>query len=399
MDIQSAYGNAAAAGAAQAMMASAGQQAPATALASGGARKYPKWLPKKAKNDKRRPAARTGEAIQAEIDAALQEHLGPDTDLAGLSEEQRARIKVDVVISLGKGPYVIEHPIRVCSGVVIEGDDTVLRWRGKVTKAEHSVIEGKGVRDVMIRGVHIKGGTSAADRKETRKEVREKATQDDDPGESHKLKMRQAWADTPRLVGINLEGRGAKDANKDGVVNKKDDSNFTIADSEIEGCGKYGIHISGARDVRLKDNELKRNGTSKAYDHNIYLRRIADVDIEGGSSTKAAGNGLNIARANGVEIKDFKTSRNGGHGTRIVRGQDIDIDGLTANRNGEDGLLFGAEPGIMNSSGKHKQKGAHNKNVSVKHSRMHRNGRKDLHVAEARGERTFEDNDYDTGPR
>ena len=126
-----------------------------------------------------------------------------------------------------------------------------------------------------------------------------------------------------------------------------DDENerITMKGLTVRNCGSQGVLVLDTNDLVISDSFLYNNGTSRAFDHNMYLRGVDNATIENIVSTDAAGNGFNASESNGLIINNYVARENGGHGIRVSNSFNIVITSCIALNNGYAGIMFVSESG------------------------------------------------------
>lgn len=124
-------------------------------------------------------------------------------------------------------------------------------------------------------------------------------------------------------------------------------SNITMNNVEVSNCA-MGIHIKGARDVRLSNMNVHHNGMIEAYYHNLYFRRVFKYTIKDSEfHNSPTGNGMNHSQSEDVSLINNYCHDNFFRGLRVEGEQGYIINKITVSGNKCTGNgLTNAQPGI-----------------------------------------------------
>ncbi len=108
-----------------------------------------------------------------------------------------------------------------------------------------------------------------------------------------------------------------------------------------------GIHIKGARDVRVTDCALFENGIIREFYHNLYLRRVTQGLVDGCDLTNSpTGNGLNVSYSTNVTVLNSQALENYFRGFRFSDTPNVTNRFCLAMRNGDYGIVLEKEQTI-----------------------------------------------------
>lgn len=210
---------------------------------------------------------------------------GEGWEPVGTDEDMQTALDAHKRIRLAPGVYEVSEPIRLSSGMRIRGagrNKTVVKWTGGKNRNGAVFMggsKGQGISDVRIRDLSIRGGSSA-DRK-------------------RRLRARNGTMKDGKLQKLNPEGseRGIKRMSGIKIIGQKGGEAIRLSGLGIRDLDRYGIHVKNARKLALTDNLVRRCGTSRAYDHGVYTRRVDEVVARGGRYSDNSGAGMKVADA------------------------------------------------------------------------------------------------------
>jgi parallel beta-helix repeat protein len=110
--------------------------------------------------------------------------------------------------------------------------------------------------------------------------------------------------------------------------------NITLAYLTTHHCGRHGIHIKGANNVKLGHIRSYRNGVNVDHDHNIYLLRVTHASVRNIVTHHAAGNGLSSTLLRDATIENIRSQNNGRRGIRLGAGNQIWLKNCLVQANG-----------------------------------------------------------------
>lgn len=142
------------------------------------------------------------------------------------------------------------------------------------------------------------------------------------------------------LMGILLTADGDTYSNAES-------SDILLDNVEISNCA-MGIHIKGARDVRLTNMNVHHNGMIEGYYHNLYFRRVFMFTIEDSQfHNSLTGNGMNVSQSEDVTLRNNNCYDNYFRGFRIEGESGFKIYNILVEDNTATGNGFSSEqPGI-----------------------------------------------------
>lgn len=235
-------------------------------------------------------------------------------------------------IVLGAGNYNVSRALIIYSEIAICGDSSLNPWDVIITPNTTYYNEPIIFSDAPIHNVHFENF-----------KVQGRLTDAEQHLDATYHSEGKAKADTSihnSLMGILLTAEGS-------TYETAESFNITMNNLEVSNCA-MGIHIKGARDVKLSNMNVHHNGMIEAYYHNLYFRRVFNFTIEDSEFHHSpTGNGMNVSQSEDVSLINNLCHDNFFRGLR-VEGESgyiinkITIVGNTCKANG----LTNGQPGI-----------------------------------------------------